>query len=150
MDSETKVLTLPILPIKRTVLFPGVMMPLTVGRERSMAAVQAAMKTEEKMILVVAQRDSQTEEPGLSDLYTIGTKAIIKQIGQSSSKSANPRKARFMLLSKAWTALRSSKKPNRPPMPSRGSDRWTARQRPVRKCRPCIGQFKSWSRNSRG
>ncbi|TKB84722.1 MAG: endopeptidase La [Nitrospira sp.] len=84
MDSETKVLTLPILPIKRTVLFPGVMMPLTVGRERSMAAVQAAMKTEEKMILVVAQRDSQTEEPGLSDLYTIGTKAIIKQIGQSS------------------------------------------------------------------
>ncbi|MEK7301381.1 MAG: LON peptidase substrate-binding domain-containing protein, partial [Nitrospirota bacterium] len=39
MDSETKVLTLPILPIKRTVLFPGVMMPLTVGRERSMAAV---------------------------------------------------------------------------------------------------------------
>lgn len=84
MDSETKVLTLPILPIKRTVLFPGVMMPLTVGRERSMAAVQAAMKTEEKMILVVAQRDPQTEEPGLSDLYTIGTKAIIKQIGQSS------------------------------------------------------------------
>ncbi|MEQ1793199.1 MAG: endopeptidase La [Nitrospira sp.] len=84
MDSETKVLTLPILPIKRTVLFPGVMMPLTVGRERSMAAVQAAMKTEEKMILVVAQRDPQTEEPELSDLYTIGTKAIIKQIGQSS------------------------------------------------------------------
>ena len=84
MDSETKVLTLPILPIKRTVLFPGVMMPLTVGRERSMAAVHAAMKTEEKMILVVAQRDPQTEEPDLSDLYTIGTKAIIKQIGQSS------------------------------------------------------------------
>ncbi len=68
MDNETKVLTLPILPIKRTVLFPGVMMPLTVGRERSMAAVQAAMKTEEKMILVVAQRDAQTEEPSLSDL----------------------------------------------------------------------------------
>ena len=84
MNRETKVLTLPILPIKRTVLFPGVMMPLTVGRERSMAAVQAAMKTEEKMILVVAQRDPQTEEPGLNDLYTIGTKAIIKQIGQSS------------------------------------------------------------------
>ncbi|KAF4516243.1 hypothetical protein B566_EDAN000483 [Ephemera danica] len=87
MDRETKVLTLPILPIKRTVLFPGIMMPLTVGRERSMAAVHAAMKTEEKMILVVAQRDAQTEEPSLSDLYTIGTKAIIKQIGQSSEGS---------------------------------------------------------------
>ncbi len=77
-------LTLPILPIKRTVLFPGVMMPLAIGRERSVAAVNAAMKTEEKMIVVVAQRDPQTEEPGLADLYTIGTKAIVKQIGQSS------------------------------------------------------------------
>jgi ATP-dependent Lon protease len=80
-------LTLPLLPIKRTVLFPGVMMPLTIGRERSMAAVQAAMKTEEKMIVVVAQRDPQTEEPNLEDLYPIGTKAIIKQIGQASEGS---------------------------------------------------------------
>ncbi|MFO0706083.1 MAG: endopeptidase La [Nitrospira sp.] len=84
MDNETKVLSLPILPIKRTVLFPGVMMPLTIGRERSVAAVQTAMKTEEKTILIVAQRDPQTEEPGLDDLYTIGTKATIRQVGQSS------------------------------------------------------------------
>ena len=76
--------TLPILPVKRTVLFPGVMLPLTVGRERSVAAVNAAMKTEEKMIVVVAQRDPQTEEPVFADLYSIGTKAIVKQIGQSS------------------------------------------------------------------
>jgi ATP-dependent Lon protease len=84
MDNEAKVLALPILPIKRTVLFPGVMMPLTIGRERSVAAVNAAMKTEEKMILVVAQRDPQTDKPGFDDLYTIGTKGIVKQIGQSS------------------------------------------------------------------
>ncbi len=83
MNNDTTVLTLPILPIKRTVLFPGVMMPLTIGRERSVAAVNAAMKTEEKMILVVAQRDPQTDEPGLADLYTIGTKAIIRQVAQS-------------------------------------------------------------------
>ncbi|MGC4096965.1 MAG: endopeptidase La [Nitrospira sp.] len=76
--------TLPILPVKRTVLFPGVMMPLTIGRERSVAAVNAAMKTEEKTIVVVAQRDPQIEEPALGDLYSIGTKAIVKQIGQSS------------------------------------------------------------------
>ncbi|OYT19773.1 MAG: endopeptidase La [Nitrospira sp. UW-LDO-01] len=75
---------LPILPVKRTVLFPGIMMPLTIGRERSVAAVNAAMKTEEKTIVVVAQRDPQTEEPELADLYSIGTKAIIKQIGQAS------------------------------------------------------------------
>src|SRR5690349_16796950 len=85
MDNNNNVLsTLPILPVKRTVLFPGVMMPLTVGRERSVAAVNAAMKTEEKTIVVVAQRDPQTEEPGMADLYSIGTKAIVKQIGQSS------------------------------------------------------------------
>ena len=84
MEHEARLLTLPILPIKRTVLFPGVMMPLTIGRERSLAAVNAAMKTEEKMIVVVAQRDPHTEAPALADLYTIGTKAIIKQIGQSS------------------------------------------------------------------
>ncbi len=84
MEHESRVLTLPLLPIKRTVLFPGVMMPLTIGRERSMAAVHAAMKTEEKMIVVVAQRDPQTEAPELEDLYTIGTKAIVKQLGQSS------------------------------------------------------------------
>ncbi|MDR4464738.1 MAG: endopeptidase La [Nitrospira sp.] len=84
MEHNDVLSTLPILPVKRTVLFPGVMMPLTIGRERSIAAVNAAMKTEEKMIVVVAQRDPQTEEPGLSDLYSIGTKAMIKQLGQST------------------------------------------------------------------
>ncbi len=84
MENNNLLSTLPILPVKRTVLFPGVMMPLTIGRERSIAAVNAAMKTEEKMIVVVAQRDPQTEEPGLTDLYPIGTKAIVKQLGQSS------------------------------------------------------------------
>ena len=83
MNNETRTLTLPVLPIKRTVLFPGIMMPLTVGRERSVAAVNAAMQTEDKTILVVAQRDPLTEEPGLNDLYTIGTKAIVKQLGRS-------------------------------------------------------------------
>jgi len=86
-NTNSMLSTLPILPVKRTVLFPGVMMPLTIGRERSVAAVNAAMKTEEKMIIVVAQRDPQTEEPTLSDLYPIGTKAIIKQIGQASEGS---------------------------------------------------------------
>ncbi len=84
METNNVLSILPILPVKRTVLFPGVMMPLTIGRERSIAAVNAAMKTEEKMIVVVAQRDPQTEEPGLTDLYPIGTKATVKQLGQSS------------------------------------------------------------------
>jgi len=81
--TTTLTVTLPVLPIKRTVLFPGILMPVTVGRERSVAAVNAALKTEEKMILVVAQRDPSTENPGLDDLYTIGTKAIVKQVANA-------------------------------------------------------------------
>ncbi|GIW55977.1 MAG: Lon protease [Nitrospiraceae bacterium] len=83
MNDEAVLMQLPVLPIKRTVLFPGVMMPLTVGRARSVAAVEAAMRTEEKTLLIVAQRDPRTEEPGLDDLYTIGTKAVIKQVGRA-------------------------------------------------------------------
>ena len=83
MNNEPLTVTLPVLPIKRTVLFPGVMMPLTIGRERSVAAVNAAMKTEEKTILVVAQRDPQIEEPQLDELYPIGTKAVVRQVGRS-------------------------------------------------------------------
>ncbi len=80
---------LPVLPLKRTVLFPGTMMPLTVGRDRSIAAVEAALKTEDKTLLVVAQRDAQTDEPTLQDLYTIGTKAVIKQTARTSEGHYN-------------------------------------------------------------
>ena len=83
MNSPNVSVTLPVLPIKRTVLFPGVLMPVTVGRDRSVAAVNAALKTEEKTILVVAQRDPGKENPGLDDLYTIGTKAMVKQVGRT-------------------------------------------------------------------
>src|SRR5574341_936132 len=83
MNTTNLAVTLPVLPIKRTVLFPGILMPVTVGRERSVAAVNAALKTEEKMILVVAQREPTIENPGLEDLYTIGTKAIVKQVARS-------------------------------------------------------------------
>ena len=83
MNSPNVSVTLPVLPIKRTVLFPGILMPVTVGRAHSIAAVNAALKTEEKTILVVAQRDPGKENPGLDDLYTIGTKAIVKQVGRT-------------------------------------------------------------------
>ena len=72
MSDDGVLTTLPVLPVKRAVLFPGIMMPLTIGRNRSVAAVDAGLKTEEKTILVVAQRDPEKEEAGLEDLYTIG------------------------------------------------------------------------------
>lgn len=64
-------------------------MPLTVGRDRSVAAVEAALKTEEKTLLVVAQREAQTEEPTLEGLHSIGTKAVIKQIARGTDGQLN-------------------------------------------------------------
>ncbi len=55
---------LPVVPIKNTVLFPNLLMPLSVGRPKSVAAIQAALATEAKEILVVTQRDSSVETPG--------------------------------------------------------------------------------------
>ena len=71
--------TLPVLPLKNTILFPGLLLPLSVGRESSLKAVQAALGTEEKEVILIAQRDPQVESPQQDDLYTIGTKAVIRK-----------------------------------------------------------------------
>lgn len=84
MEQESIVITLPVLPIKRTVLFPGVMMPLTIGRDRSIAAVEAALKTEEKTLIVVAQRNPDQETPSYNDLFPIGTRGVIKQVARTT------------------------------------------------------------------
>ncbi len=70
---------LPALPLKNTILFPGLLLPLSVGRESSLRAVEAALKTEEKEIILIAQRDPQVDVPQQDDLYTIGTKAVIRK-----------------------------------------------------------------------
>ena len=71
-----------VLPIKNTVLFPGLFLPLSVGRAGSRAAVDAAMATEDKTLVVVAQRDADQESPGLADVYPVGTVAIIKKMAR--------------------------------------------------------------------
>ncbi len=72
--------TLPILPLRNTVLFPGVVIPITVGRDKSIKAVNDAYKAD-KLVGVVAQKDSSIEEPLATDLEMIGTVAkIIKLI----------------------------------------------------------------------
>ena len=80
--SEEAVKVLPVLPLKNTVLFPYLLMPLSVGRSSSLAAVQAALATEEKEIVLVAQRDAANENPGQDDLYTVGTKAVIRKMSR--------------------------------------------------------------------
>lgn len=64
------------LPLRDIVLFPQMVMPLFVGRERSLAAVKAAIANDENMI-VAAQRDSDVAEPGASDIYSLGTEITI-------------------------------------------------------------------------
>ncbi|MDQ3276766.1 MAG: endopeptidase La [Bacteroidota bacterium] len=72
--------SLNLLPLRNTVLFPGVVLPITVGRDKSIKAVNDAYKGE-KLIGVVAQKDSNIEDPQAKDLESIGTVAkIIKQI----------------------------------------------------------------------
>ncbi len=70
---------LPLLPLRGLAVFPGCMITLDAGRERSIAAVEAAMNGDHRL-LVVSQRDATVDHPGLEDLYTVGTIATIRQI----------------------------------------------------------------------
>lgn len=73
-----------VLALKGSVLFPHRLMPLAVGRARSLAAVEAALATEDKTLVVVAQKDPVTEEPGRADLHDIGTLAVIKKMERAA------------------------------------------------------------------
>jgi ATP-dependent Lon protease len=73
-------LTLPAVPLKDTVLFPYVVMPLSLGRTGSLAALESALEREDKRLAVFAQRDGRVEAPGLDDLHPVGTVAIIRRV----------------------------------------------------------------------
>lgn len=68
-----------LLPLRNTVLFPGVVLPITVGRDKSIKAVNDAYRTD-KLIGVVAQKDSNVEDPAVKDLEHIGTIARIVKL----------------------------------------------------------------------
>jgi len=71
---------IPVLPLRNTVLFPGVVIPITVGRDKSIKAVREAYAAN-KIIGVLTQKDSNTEEPEFQDLNVLGTVAkIIKML----------------------------------------------------------------------
>jgi ATP-dependent Lon protease len=75
--------TLPVLPLKNTALLPFMFMPLSVGRPNSTAAVEAALTSEEKTFVVVAQRDAANDQPSADDLYTVGTRALVKKMART-------------------------------------------------------------------
>jgi ATP-dependent Lon protease len=83
-DSESDKIThipgdIPVLPLRNTVLFPGVVLPITVGRDKSIKAVNDSYK-DNKLIGVLAQKDSTVEDPEAGDLCTIGTVARIVKL----------------------------------------------------------------------
>ncbi|MGI4820019.1 MAG: endopeptidase La [Janthinobacterium lividum] len=75
--------TLSILPVRNTVLFPGVVLPVTVTRKKSIRLVRKLAARPDKLVGVVAQRNPEADEPALEDLYGVGTLArILKLIEQ--------------------------------------------------------------------
>ena len=80
MNKEAIPEVLPILPLRNNVLFPGVVIPITVGRDKSIKLIEDAYKSD-KTIGVVAQKKTDVQEPEAGDLHTIGTVAtIIKKL----------------------------------------------------------------------
>ncbi len=70
---------MPVLPLRDIVVFPHMIVPLFVGREKSVRALEAVMK-EDKQILLVAQRNASQDDPGTEDIYRIGTVSTILQL----------------------------------------------------------------------
>tara|TARA_R110000868_G_scaffold45958_1_gene152164 strand:- start:1910 stop:4360 length:2451 start_codon:yes stop_codon:yes gene_type:complete len=81
MNSEKLPETLPILPLRNTVLFPGVVIPITAGRDSSIALIKDA-NSGSKVIGVVSQKEGETEDPGINDINTLGTVARILRVLQ--------------------------------------------------------------------
>ena len=79
INSEDIPDVLPILPLRNTVLFPGVVIPITAGRDKSIALIKAANKGN-KTIGVVAQKNEVEENPTAKDIYKIGTVAQILKV----------------------------------------------------------------------
>src|SRR5271170_1226743 len=75
----------PVLPVRDTVLFPHAVLPLTVGRESSVQLINSL--GEDKTIVVVAQREARVDSPQASDLYTVGTSAIVHKVVKMPNQS---------------------------------------------------------------
>jgi len=82
---ETTERSLPILPVRDTVLFPHAVLPLTVGRESSVQLINSL--GEDKTIVVVAQREARVDSPQPTDLYTIGTLAVVHKVVKMPNQS---------------------------------------------------------------
>ena len=79
-EMDENVVVLPVLPLRGMMVFPYMMVHLDAGREQSISALEKAMLGEDKHVFLVAQRDSDLEDPQMPDLYSVGTVAEVKHL----------------------------------------------------------------------
>ena len=79
---------LPILPLRNSVFFPGAVMPLTIGRSKTIKLIEDAYKNK-SLIGIVTQKSSEIENPGIDDIYTIGTAARIIKLSKTEKNGFN-------------------------------------------------------------
>ena len=79
INDQNKQVIIPLLPLRDVVVFPHMIVPLFVGREKSIAALESAMK-DEKSIFMVAQKNAKKDDPSQEDIYLVGTIGIIIQL----------------------------------------------------------------------
>lgn len=75
--------TLPVLPLRSDVLFPFQIMPLAFSRPRSVAALQAALESEDKMLVIATQKKPDVDDPQLDGLYEVATLAMVKRMSRA-------------------------------------------------------------------
>ena len=90
-DPPSANLTVPLLPLRDIVLFPESVMPLFVGRARSMAALETALKTarstQDRLVALSVQKEATTEEPGPEDIHVVCTLGVIKTVMHLQNKT---------------------------------------------------------------
>ena len=105
----------PLLPLRDTVVFPGIVTPLVVGRDRSLRAVEAAVEND-SLLVAVSQRDPEVQEPGLADLHAIGVEMVVGRVlrmpdGTTNVLGQGRRRVRIMGLTQLRPYLRARIEP---------------------------------------
>ena len=80
--------TLPVCPVRGSVIYPSMVMPIDAGRPVSIRAIDAAL-AQERMILIVSQRDKDVEEPAASDLFEVGTACNVLRMRKNADGSVH-------------------------------------------------------------
>ena len=87
-NSDAIEVDLPLLPVRDTVVFPRMLTPLFVGRDRSLAALEASL-AENSQLIVVTQKDPDLEDPAPEDLYTVGAEVVVGRVLKMPDGSNN-------------------------------------------------------------